>query len=158
LLTLPFHDAGERKYLFFEGYIGRESDGLDPLFPPMSRYEAALFKLFGSKPPIVISWETIIPALHYGLMSVLLIVMLVKLPFTPVALTIASVFASVLIVLYFVEIHNLWTLLKLRYRGRSIGELLFSLFSSLNMLKSSNDSEAGGPEGDGAGEDLNEKG
>lgn len=102
-------------------------------------------------------WETIIPALHYGLMSVLLIVMLIKLPSTPVALIIASVLAGTLTIIYIVEIQNLWTLLNLRYKGRSIDELLFALLSSLNVLTPSNDSEAGGA-GDGVGEDHDEKG
>jgi len=141
-LTLPFHDAGERKYVFFEGYTGRESDKLNPLFPPASRYEGALFELFGSKPPIVISWETVVPILHYGLMSILLVVMLIKLPFDRDSFVTAALFSALLISVYTRELFRMRTLLGRRYEGRSLWEILAALFSSLNMLKS-DDSEDG---------------
>jgi hypothetical protein len=152
-LTLPFHDAGERKYVFFEGYMGRESDGLNPLFPPASRYEDALFKLFGSKPPIVISWETVVPILHYGLMSILLVVMLVKLPFDHDSLAIAALFSAVLITVYVLQLGRMRTLLGLRYKRRSSWEILAALFSSLNIFKSDDSEDGESKEDSDDGED-----
>src|SRR3989442_6681486 len=81
--TLGFHDTGERKYVLFEGYMTKTSDSLVPLFPEASRIEKKLFKQFGLRPPIVISWETVVPILHYGVISVVLIVLWIKLPLFP---------------------------------------------------------------------------
>jgi hypothetical protein len=140
-LTLPFHDAGETKYVYFEGYIGGGDDGLRALFPPASRYESALFKLFRSKPPIAISWETVTPLLHYALISALLIIMLIKLPFAGQALNVALSFAAILIIIYIWQLWLLWHLLTLRYEGRSAWEIITALISSLTVLNPSDKSD-----------------
>lgn len=148
-LTLPFHDAGERKYVLFEGYTGKASDGLDPLHPEASRLEKALFKQFGLRPPVVISWETVIPILHYGLICALIVVLWIKLPLAPVARSLAAVFGLVLIVVYLSQLFALWTLLNLRYRDRPIWEIASALLSSFQSLEPFDDSAEGSEAEDG---------
>jgi hypothetical protein len=141
-LTLPLHDAAERKHVYMNGYLGaKEPDGLNALVPPATRREADLFKLLGPKPPIVISWEIIIPVLHYALMSVLLVIMLIKLPFTSEARAIAGIFAAVLGIIYFRAVMQLWALIKVRYRDRSVWEVLAALLPSFDIPGLTDESE-----------------
>jgi hypothetical protein len=134
LATLLFHDAGERKYILFDGYIGEASDGLAPLSPGASRLEKAMFEKFGVHPPVVISWETIIPIFHYVVISGLVVWLWVKLPLGPTAREVAGVFGFLLIMKYLRELFLLTQLLILRYRGRSKSEILLALFTSFQSL------------------------
>ncbi|MDP1966874.1 MAG: hypothetical protein Q8K93_32295 [Reyranella sp.] len=133
-LTLPFHDAAERKYLLLEGYVGKPSDGLTPLAPPASRYEAALFKLIGRQPPIVMSWETVVPLLHYAIASALIVFLVIKLPFAMETRIASGVIGSILIGIYIKRIKDWWSLLRVRYKGRSRGAILLSLLPSLAVV------------------------
>lgn len=126
-LTLPFYYAADRQYVLFEGYTGNASDGLAPMFPEVSRHEKALFKLLGSRPPIVISWEYLVPLLHYAVLSVLLAMMVIKLPFDPDARILAGVLGGVAILWYLKEIWWGWRLIRQRHRDRSAIEILWAL-------------------------------
>ncbi len=134
LATLLFHDAAERKDILFNGYIGKASDGLDPLFPEASRLETALFKKFHVHPPIVISWETVIPILHYVLISAIIVWLWVKLPLAPVSRWFAGAVGFVLVVSYLKELVSLAKLLTLRYPGRSNWEIMRALFPWFQSL------------------------
>jgi len=126
-LTLPFYHAADRQYVLFEGYTGGASDGLKPMFPEVSRHETALFKLLGAKRPIVISWEYLIPPLHYAVISTLLIMMIVKLPFEGHAREVAAVFGIVLILNYINQIRLFLGLLRGRHQDRSMLEIIWAL-------------------------------
>lgn len=150
LATLLFHDAGERKYILFDGYMGRASDGLEPLFPEVSRLEKALFEKFGVRPPVVISWEAIIPILHYVVISGLIVWLWIKLPLAPSARGVVGVLGLVLIIEYLRRVLLFCQLLIVRYRGRSKWEITIALFSSLQSLvpfeEQTGDSESEKPE------------
>jgi hypothetical protein len=134
LATLLFHDAGERKYILFDGYMGKASDGLAPLSPGASRLEKAMFEKFGVHPPVVISWETIIPIFHYVIISGLIVWLWVKLPLGQTARGLVGVFGFLLIMKYLRELFLLTQLLILRYRGRTKREILLALFTSFQSL------------------------
>lgn len=134
LATLLFHDASERKYILFDGYMGKASDGLDPLSPGASRLEKAMFEKFGVHPPVVISWETIIPIFHYVVISGLIVWLWIKLPLAQPARGLAGVLGFILIMTYMSELSLLIQLLTLRYRGRSKWEILLALVTSFQSL------------------------
>jgi hypothetical protein len=126
-LTLPFHDAADRQYVLFEGDIGTASDGLAPMFPPVSRREKALFDLLGSKAPIVVSWEILVPLFHYAVVSILLVLMVVKLPFTPWVRLTAGGCGLALVGFYIYQITCLWRLIRQRYREYSFWDIVLAV-------------------------------
>ncbi|HEY1936415.1 MAG TPA: hypothetical protein VGJ33_00595 [Candidatus Angelobacter sp.] len=134
LATLPFHDAGERAYILFEGFMGKTSDGLAPLFPEASRLEKAMFEKFGVHPPVVISWEMIIPIFHYMVVSGLIVWLWIKLPLGHTARELVGACGFLLIMTYLRELFVLTQLLGLRYRGRSRWEIFLALFTSFQSL------------------------
>jgi hypothetical protein len=133
--TLLFHDAAERKWALFQGYFGTPSDGLYPLEPVVSRLEESFFKILGSRPPIVISWETVVPVFHYITISVVMIIMLFKLPFSHTALGVALVLCALLIRKYAIELFWLWRLLKVRYPGRAWHEIVLALLPPFQVIE-----------------------
>lgn len=127
-LTLPFHDAGYRKYIYFEGYMGRATDGLDPRFPPVSRLEHSFYNLFDVRPPVVISWDDLLPPLHY-LFGILLVVgLVVALPFDAIARVAAGLAGLYFVVIYVRRLTQWWAFINQRYKGRSLVELGVAAF------------------------------
>jgi hypothetical protein len=129
-VPLPFHDAADRQFILFEGYramIGDASDGIPSIRPEVSRHEEVLFKIFRAPPPIVISWENLVPPIHYALISFLLIAMVVKLPFAQNTRTVAAALAAGLICWYAWQGWLWWRLLRMRYSNHSIPEILWAL-------------------------------
>jgi hypothetical protein len=80
LLGMPFHDASYRKYLLFEGYIGTPSDGVKPLSPNVARLEEEFYKHLGIARPIVVSWDDLIPPVHYAVTALLITASFLVLP------------------------------------------------------------------------------
>ncbi len=135
LLGVPFHDASERKHIFFDGYMGGAgSDGLAPCAPPMARLEKEFFKLFGQKPPLVLLWDQVVPLLHYLVAGLFVVVIAWKLPLAEDQKRQLWAAAIALNILYFWRVKTWWLLLKRRYPGRSVSEILLALFLSSQVL------------------------
>jgi hypothetical protein len=100
LVTLPFHDSYYRKHLYFDGYMNKGSDGLNALFPGVIRVEEDLFNLLGTRPPLFISWDDVIPAVHTLGAIALVVALLLALPFDRQALWLALVIGFSLVTGY----------------------------------------------------------
>lgn len=132
--SLPFFNAAYRKHLLLNGYglMGKPSDGLMPMFPDAERLECAFFKLFDLRSPVVVSWDEIVPALHYSVLIILIIFLLFMLPLAGEARYGAWVSGAVLIVVYVQRITEWWSWVHQRYRGRNFSEIAWALFSIID--------------------------
>lgn len=135
LLGLPFHDAAERKHALFEGYLGKPSDGVAPLAPPISRFEIGLYQLFGSQPPCVIQWNQVVPLLHYAIAIALVGYAAWALPLLGQAKTAAMLVAGALIALYLYRLLDWWRLVRSRSHGQSVGQIVWALFAAIQPLQ-----------------------
>ncbi len=132
-ISLPFFDAAYRKHILLNGYMGKPSDGLMPMFPNAARLEVALFKLFDLRPPIVVSWDEIVPALHYLVLIIFIITLLVILPLAGKVRYGAWVFSAVLVFIYIGRIAKSWTWIQQRHKGRNFSELVWALLAAIDF-------------------------
>lgn len=124
LLGLPFHDADYRKYILFDGYIGKPEDGIRPLLPPISRLEIALFDHLAISRPIVVSWETLVPGVHYFFTIGMVLASVIFLPLGSVGRIVAST-VGLLIIVHQIS-HIIWwhRFLMQRYKGISFMRII----------------------------------
>lgn len=123
LLGIPFHDAGYRKYLLFEGYTGQPDDGIPPLFPNVARIEDEFYNHLGISKPIVVSLDDIIPLLHAA-GSIFLVS--ASLWFLPLNATIRSpaIVVGLIIIASQLQTLFIWrSLLRMRYPNQGIVSL-----------------------------------
>lgn len=153
-LALPFHDAGYRKYLLFEGYIGTPTDGLKPMEPCVSELESELFSAFKLRPPLIVSWEELAPLVHYVVLIALVLALWLDLPFDQEARKQVRWIAPSLIVFYLYRLAIVRLFLKVRYSGRSVVEMaaaLFHVFDWSTVLEKKDEGETESPEGERQG-------
>lgn len=133
-VSLPFFNAAYRKHLLLNGYgfMGKPSDGLMPMFPDVKRLEVAFFELFDLRPPVVVSWDEIVPALHYLVLIIFIITLSVSLPLTREARYGAWVFGAVLIIIYIRRIIEWWTWVHQRHQGRNFSEIAWALLAAID--------------------------
>lgn len=124
LLAAPFHDSSYRKYQFFEGYIGSPDDRLKPIFPPVSRIEKEFYEQLKITMPVVISWDDLIPPVHYVGMIFIVLVCLYFLPLTRGVRNWASVLALVIVATQLRRLGWWWSHLQQRYEGKSLAKLI----------------------------------
>jgi hypothetical protein len=132
--SLPFFNAAYRKHLLLNGYgfIGKPSDGLIPMFPDAARLEVAFFKLFDLRPPVVVSWDEVVPALHYVVLIIFIIALLFVLPLAGDVRYGAWAFGTALIFIYIQRITEWWSWVHQRYRGRNLSEIAWALLSIID--------------------------
>lgn len=134
LAGLPFHDAGERKHALFGMSLGSPSDGLAAVYPPLARLEDDLFKLFRARRPIVMTWEDLVPFLHYVAASALVAYAAWMLPLSAPAGTIVRIAAAALVLVYLSRLYFWWQLIRLRHAGRSATALTWAVVASIQTL------------------------
>ena len=147
LAGLPFHDAAERKHVYFEGFMGQASDGLNPVAPEMSRLEKKWFSQFKQKPPLVILWDQAVPLLHYTVAGVFVIYIAWKFPAEGIMRARLWAAAAALTVVYFWRLKVWWLLLRMRSSGHSVVEIVTALAGVLQVLEPE-DKEDAKPAGD----------
>jgi len=149
LLGVPFHDAGYRKFLLFEGYIGKPSDGIEPLFPTVSRIEDEFYTHLGISKPIVVSLDDLIPAFHATATIALTMIAMLFLPLDGAVIPYALIFAFVIVCSQTARLWQWRRLLRQRYPERSLFsltvitylELVTGQFGSLESESDENGAE-----------------
>lgn len=131
-VSLPFFNAAYRKHVLLNGYMGKPSDGLMPMFPDAARLEIAFFKLFDLRPPVIVSWDEIVPALHYLVLIIFIIALLVILPLDGKARNGSWVFGAVLVFIYIGRIAEWWTWIHQRHKGRNFSEIAWALLAAID--------------------------
>ena len=146
LIAVPFHDAGYRKHLLFEGYIGTPDDKIKPLMPPVSRLEKEFYAHLGIVRPVVISWDDLLPPVHYIVTILMIVSSVVLLPLHKEVFAMGIVAGTALIVLNVNQLRWWRRLMRHRY-DQSIPRLIISTFllmmSNQSGRAGSNESEEG---------------
>jgi hypothetical protein len=128
MLGIPFHDADYRKYNLFEGFMGNPTDGIRPLEPPVSRREQDFYTHLGIGKPVIISWEVLIPVVHYVVTILMVIVSIIMLPLNQQGRIIASVIGLIIVMAQIKKILLWRILIKGRYNKLTFVKLLLSFF------------------------------
>jgi hypothetical protein len=131
-ISLPFFNAAFREYVYLDGYMGKSTDGLDPLFPPVKRVEEHFYKLFDARPPIVVSWDEVVPILHYIALVILIVMLAVGLPLADKARVGAYLFAMLLIPLYLRRITVCCKWIAKKHQGRTFGEVALAFLTAID--------------------------
>lgn len=134
LAGLPFHDAGERKHALFGMSLGSPSDGLPAVCPPLARLEDDLFKLFAARRPVVMTWEDLVPLLHYVAASAFIAYAAWMLPLNGPARMVVWIAAAVLVLIYLIRLFFWWRLIRLRHTGRSPSTLVWAVVANIQAL------------------------
>jgi hypothetical protein len=141
VIGIPLHDAEYRKYLLFEGYIGSPEDGVCPLFPNVSRLEQELYEHLKIAPPIVVSWETLIPVVHDVFIILIVAASFWLLPLDGRARVIVLVVGTLIVGLRIRHIRNWRRLIAQRYPGRSLVQLVMALLTEYETVGPSGTSD-----------------
>ena len=133
-ISLPFFNAAYRKFLYLNGYgfMGKPTDGLSPLEPSAKRLEGEFFKLLGQFPPIVVSWDEVIPGLHYVAVIAFVISLAFGLPLDKVVREWVLIFGGLLVYTYVMLLREWWRWIKGRYRDTSFLEIAWALVTTID--------------------------